>query len=235
MSNLDLWDRLKRPPPSALKAIGAGRLKGKTDINPQWRMKAITEEFGVCGIGWKYSIDKLWSEAGSNDQRMAFAQVSLYVKNDGAWSEPIQGIGGSMQVVKESSGLHTNDECYKMAVTDALSVAMKSLGVAADIYAGLWDGSKYKEPIKKAFTSPHKGTDGALENLPEDEPNYIKELALEVGSLAAFGDVAAAHKLIEDNNLGPDQKVALWSLLNSGERAALKKHAESLKGNANEL
>jgi len=30
-----------------------------------------------------------------------------------------------------------------MAVTDALSVALKMLGVAADIYLGRWDGSKY--------------------------------------------------------------------------------------------
>ena len=32
-----------------------------------------------------------------------------------------------------------------MAVTDALSVALKSLGVASAVYEGLWDGSKYRE------------------------------------------------------------------------------------------
>ena len=31
-----------------------------------------------------------------------------------------------------------------MATTDALSVAMKQLGVAADIYLGMWDGRSYK-------------------------------------------------------------------------------------------
>ena len=54
-------------------------------------------------------------------------------------------------VVKESGGLHINDEAYKMAVTDALSVALKMLGVGADVYMGLYDGSKYKdapEPTK---------------------------------------------------------------------------------------
>ena len=34
-----------------------------------------------------------------------------------------------------------------MAVTDAFSTALKMLGVAADIYAGRWDGSKYKESL----------------------------------------------------------------------------------------
>ena len=32
-----------------------------------------------------------------------------------------------------------------MAVTDAFSTSLKMIGVAADIYAGRWDGSKYNE------------------------------------------------------------------------------------------
>ena len=32
-----------------------------------------------------------------------------------------------------------------MAVTDAFSTSLKMIGVAADIYAGRWDGSKYKD------------------------------------------------------------------------------------------
>lgn len=36
-------------------------------------------------------------------------------------------------------------KAYKMAVTDALSVALKALGVGADIYAGKWTVQKYRE------------------------------------------------------------------------------------------
>ena len=49
-----------------------------------------------------------------------------------------------MLIVSEKSGLRFNDEAKKMATTDALSVAMKQLGVGAEIYLGNWDGSKYK-------------------------------------------------------------------------------------------
>jgi len=140
-----LWDKLKRPPASALKAIGGGRLKGMTDISPQWRYQALTEALGPCGVGWKFTIDRLWNECGPDGIVFAFAQVSLFVNIDG-WSEGIPGVGGSMLVDKEKSGLHGSDEAFKMAVTDALSVAMKMIGVAADIYLGNWDGSKYKEP-----------------------------------------------------------------------------------------
>jgi len=82
----------------------------------------------------------------------AFAKVNLYVKVDDKWSDPIPGIGGSMLVTKESAGLHASDEGYKMAITDALSVAMKMLGIGANVYAGLSD-SKYSPKAQPQATS----------------------------------------------------------------------------------
>jgi hypothetical protein len=154
---MDNWNRLKQPPGWALKTIQAGRLKGKSDINPQWRYQAMTEVYGECGCGWKYSIEKLWTEPGPEDQVFAFAQINLQIKCDNdEWSAPIPGVGGHMLVVKEKSGPYANDEAYKMAITDALSTAMKMLGVASDIYAGLWDGAKYAEAGPAAKPEPKK-------------------------------------------------------------------------------
>jgi len=144
----EIWDKLKSPPENALKRIAGGRLSGKTDINPQWRYEAMTEVFGQCGIGWKYEIDKLWTEAGPAEQVFCFAQVNLYTAKENGWSDPIPGVGGSMLVEQEKVGLHANDEAFKMAITDALSVALKMLGMAADIYRGFWDGSKYNRPAE---------------------------------------------------------------------------------------
>lgn len=153
MGNLDIWEKLRRPPAEALTPITGGRLKGMTDINPQWRMKAMTEQFGPCGQGWKYTIDKLWLESGSDGQVVAFAQVSLFwwgtFKNESMFFGPIPGIGGSMFIENESKGPHTSDEAYKMAVTDALSVAMKALGMGADVYSGQMN-SKYQGQAAKA-------------------------------------------------------------------------------------
>lgn len=142
---IDIYNSLARPPRSALREIQAGKLKGKTDINPQWRYKAMTEKFGLVGIGWKYEVQKLWTEKGAGNEALAFAQVAVYVKDGDKWSEPIVGIGGSKLVQLEKGAAVSNDEGYKMAVTDAFSTALKMFGVAADIYAGLWDGSKYRD------------------------------------------------------------------------------------------
>jgi hypothetical protein len=141
--NLKVWDSMSKPPATALKQIGGGRLKGKSDINPQWRYKAMTENFGLCGIGWKYTIDRQWIEDGVDGVVMAFVNVSLYIKIENEWSEPIPANGGSELIKKEKEGMYSNDEAFKMAETDALGTAMKKLGVASEIYEGNWDGSKY--------------------------------------------------------------------------------------------
>ena len=142
---IDIYESLSRPPKYALREIQAGKLKGKTDINPQWRYEAMTEKFGLVGIDWKYEVQKLWTEAGAGNEKLAFAQVAVFIKDGDAWSEPIVGIGGSKLVQFEKGAAVSNDEGYKMAVTDAFSTALKMLGVAADIYAGRWDGTKYND------------------------------------------------------------------------------------------
>lgn len=139
--NLSLYRRCSLPPQEALKTIGAGRLKGYAGINPMWRIMKLTEEFGPCGVGWKYTIDRQWTEPGANNELSAFCNISLFVKIDGGWSEAIPGTGGASFVAKERNGMYTSDECYKMALTDALSVACKALGFGADVY---WSAGRTK-------------------------------------------------------------------------------------------
>jgi len=143
--NLAIYNLVRQPPKEALKEIQAGRMKGKTDINPMWRLKALTENFGMCGVGWKYVITKQWLEAGGKEEQAAFVNIDLFVKVEGEWSAAIPGTGGSSFVAAERNGMYTSDECFKMALTDAISVACKALGVAADVY---WnsDRSKYDKP-----------------------------------------------------------------------------------------
>ena len=142
MENLGIYESVRQVPQSAQREIQAGRLKGKTDINPMWRIKALTEQFGPCGIGWKYVITDKRLEQGANNEVSAFVDIDLYIKVDGAWSDAIPGTGGSAFVASERNGLYTSDECFKMALTDAISVACKALGFGADVY---WakDATKY--------------------------------------------------------------------------------------------
>ena len=152
--NLKVWNAVKQVPPSFLKPIGFGKLKGKSDINPQWRIMAMTQAFGVVGHGWTYRIVRTWNESAPDGSVMCFAEVAVKTKIDGEWGQEFGGIGGSNSIEKNKNGLVANDDGYKMAVTDALSVAFKAVGIAADIYMGNYDDSKYqyKADISQAFS-----------------------------------------------------------------------------------
>ena len=134
MNNLDLYNKVRSVPVEAQKNITGGRLNGMTDINPMWRIKTLTEQFGVCGIGWYPEITDKWIDEGVDGERTANIEIKLYVKTDEGWSKGITGIGGAMFIAKESKGLRTDDEAFKKAYTDAISVACKALGIGADIY-----------------------------------------------------------------------------------------------------
>ena len=71
MENMELYTKFRACPPEAQKPITAGRLKGKTDINPMWRLKVLTEQFGPCGIGWVYKIVRTWIDDGNGAEKIA--------------------------------------------------------------------------------------------------------------------------------------------------------------------
>ncbi len=141
--NMELYNEFRACPAEAKKKITGGNLNGKTDINPMWRIKRLTEEFGPCGFGWKIEIVRTWIEEGSDGVRVANVQINLFVKYKGEWSEAIPGIGGATIVEKQTKGLVTDDDAFKKAYTDAQSVACKALGVAADVYFERDPESKY--------------------------------------------------------------------------------------------
>lgn len=170
MENLEIYERVRQVPQSAQREIQAGRLKGKTDINPMWRIKALTEQFGPCGIGWKYVITDKRLEQGANNEVSAFVDIDLYIKVDGAWSDAIPGTGGSAFVASERNGLYTSDECFKMALTDAISVACKALGFGADVY---WAKDATKYTPRTAEPKPSKAEMQAFTQAYKEQYDYI--------------------------------------------------------------
>lgn len=164
-NNLRFYSQGCEVPADALKPIKAGRLKGMSDVNPMWRMKRMTEIFGPVGFGWKYEIVKQWTEAYGNEVK-CFCNVHLFVRDPETkeWSEPIPGNGGSAIVSMESKGAYVNDEGYKMALTDALSIAMKPLGIGGNIWYGPkatgHNESKYEESTRESTNQSQQSQQG---------------------------------------------------------------------------
>ena len=150
-NNMIFYDYGRSVPEVAMKLINAGRLKGMSDINPMWRIKTLTEMFGPCGIGWWYEIiDKRLEHDPISRQTAAFVEIKLFYidPESGKESHGIPGLGGASFVAQERNGAYMSDECEKMALTDAISVAAKALGIAADVYFAK-DRTKYDTPQPK--------------------------------------------------------------------------------------
>jgi hypothetical protein len=87
----------------------------------------------------------------------------------------------------------------------------------------LYSGEDLPEEGKAVVITP---TQGAMDSIPEDEQNYLRELAMELIALCDGEEPKAAWVKLESENLEADQKVALWTLLPSKVRTALKKAKE---------
>ena len=80
-------------------------------------------------------------------------------------------------------------------------------------------------PLKedKIIISP---TQGAQDNIPIEDLRYLEEVAIELIAMCEQGDPRAALVKLDEENLDNEQKIALWTLMPSKVRTALKKAKE---------
>jgi len=147
-NNLKIWDAVRKPPQEALKAFKRSGGFAGTAIKPMWSIKAMTEQFGPCGEGWGIEKPEFVTHTADKEV-LVFCTVAVW---HGKPECKVFGVGGDKIIVSQSNGLRADDEGFKKAYTDAITNALKHLGVGADIHMGLWDGSKYAEeevPVTK--------------------------------------------------------------------------------------
>jgi len=87
----------------------------------------------------------------------------------------------------------------------------------------LYSGEDVPEEGKSVVITP---TQGAMDNIPIEELRYLDELAVDLIAMCEQGDPKGAWVKLESENLDSEQKVALWTLLPSKVRSALKKAKE---------
>ena len=87
----------------------------------------------------------------------------------------------------------------------------------------LYSGEDVPEEGRSVVITP---TQGAMDNIPQEELQYLQELAVDLIAMCEQGDPKAAWVKLEGENLDDQQKIALWTLLPSKVRSALKKAKE---------
>lgn len=193
--NLTIYEKVRQVPEAAKTSFNNGRFKG-TNINSMWRIKVLTETFGACGQGWYIdNVEQRWERLDEKNV-IAIVNLELFVKYpSGEWSKPIYGTGGNVLVQNGKP----SDEGYKMAYTDAISVACKALGIGADVYFDRDVDSKY---------APYYTNEGKRleEPKPEDETPVPDAVLCErcekpITGIAAAGKTYTAGELIAQSKL----------------------------------
>jgi len=105
------------------------------------------------------------------------------------------------------------------AIMRCMTKALSLHGLGLYIYAG----EDLPEEGRSVVITP---TQGATDNIPPEELQYLQDMAIELIAMCEQGDPKAAWEKLEGENLDDQQKIALWTLLPSKVRSALKKAKE---------
>lgn len=147
MENTVLWDKLGKTDPAHTKSFTRGGGFKGTAIKPMFSYRRMTEEFGPCGIGWGVG-EPSFQVVPAGDEILVFCTVSVW---HGKPDQMVYGVGGDKAVVKQSSGIRSDDEAFKKAFTDAVTNGLKLIGVGADVHMGMFDDSKYVNAMREEF------------------------------------------------------------------------------------
>ncbi|MCO5159668.1 MAG: hypothetical protein M9939_00910 [Mesorhizobium sp.] len=149
--NTKIWDILGRTDPAHTRAFSrSGGFKG-TAIKPIWSFRRMTEEFGPCGVGWGVG-EPVFQVVPAGEEILVYCTAKVWFKHDDNHSQHIYGVGGDKVVGKNKYGLNTDDEAFKKAFTDAVTNALKLIGVGADVHMGLFEDNKYVREMTDEFS-----------------------------------------------------------------------------------
>ena len=182
---------------------------------------------GLTYLSWAWAVSQLLEQDPTatwtygepvkfGDTLMVFCTVTAFGKS---MTSQLPVIDFRNKAISNPDAMAVNT-----AMQRCLAKAIALHGIGIYIYAG------EDIPQEDKVQAPQKVTPlaGALDGLDEESQQFIKDLAIDI-----IGDVAGGH--IEDahgktSSLLSEEKVALWSLLDSKTRSSIKKYAESLKG-----
>lgn len=148
--NTKLWDLLGRTDPAHTKQFKRGGGFSGTAIKPMWSYRRMTEEFGPCGLGWGVGEPSFHVHPGCDGETLVYCTASVWYRHEEKDCR-VYGVGGDKVVNKFSSGLKSDDEAFKKAFTDAVTNALKLIGVGADVHMGLFDDNKYVNTMRDEF------------------------------------------------------------------------------------
>jgi hypothetical protein len=199
MSNTELWEKLGKTDPKHTKTFKrAGGFEG-TAIKPMFSYRRMTEEFGPCGSGWGVGEPVFQVVSGDNREVLVYCTASIWYHTEAGSPATVYGVGGDKIVTHIKANEKYNrperwendDEAFKKAFTDAVTNALKLIGVGADVHMGMFDDNKYVNTMKEEFSEP-----------PAPKPEQAKPIsaaAMKRGLADIDADLADCPSIYEVN------------------------------------
>lgn len=159
--NTELWDKLGKTDPKHTKTFKrAGGFSG-TAIKPMFSYRRMTEEFGPCGINWGVGEPVFQVVPGDGGEVLVYCTASIWFTHGGTTGK-VFGVGGDKVITHIKANEKYNrperwendDEAFKKAFTDAITNALKLVGVGADVHMGMFDDNKYVNTMQQEFSEP---------------------------------------------------------------------------------
>ena len=187
----------------------------------------VEKKNGLSYLSWAWA----WAEAIKADPKATFV-VNMF---DGKCYMDINGTGMvwvtvtmfdkpmtcQLPVMDYRNKPIPNPDAF--AVNTAIMRCMTKALALHGLGMYLYSGEDLPEEGRSVVITP---TQGAQDNIPPEELQYLQDMAIELIAMCEQGDPKAAWEKLEGENLDAEQKIALWTLLPSKVRSALKKAKE---------
>ena len=187
----------------------------------------VEKKNGLSYLSWAWA----WAEAIKADPKATFV-VNMF---DGKCYMDINGTGMvwvtvtmfdkpmtcQLPVMDYRNKPIPNPDAF--AVNTAIMRCMTKALALHGLGMYLYSGEDLPEEGRSVVITP---TQGAQDNIPPEELQYLQDMAIELIAMCEQGDPKAAWEKLEGENLDDQQKIALWTLLPSKVRSALKKAKE---------
>lgn len=158
----------------------------------------------------------------SHDRDHAAAIETVILHSSGEW------VSCGVVAVPVSKG---DAQGYGSALTYARRYSLSAaFGVTAEDDDGNAAAKASPKPAEAPSASPTAFNRECFDSLPEAHKSHIADMAVKVQEFLDFGDPTSAYLYIEEQKLDDVEKPALWSLLDSKQRSAIKKASEAYRG-----
>jgi hypothetical protein len=150
--NLRHWQRFADIDPQFTKPISGKDYKG-TSPNPQYVIQCLTEMFGPVGEGFGWRVLEDGFEA-LGDTHLHWCRIEFWHTDR---ANTFEAYGQTKAAYPTSKGFHRVDEdAPKKSLTDAITKAAAQIGVAANIFLGRWDDSRYVAAVNDEYREAEK-------------------------------------------------------------------------------